>query len=63
VLTNYNLGELYYEKKDYEKAVEYYQKAHLVAPSNAKIIYQIGLTHQKAKNFHAACESYEKVGS
>lgn len=61
VLTNYNLGELYYEKKEYQKAVEHYQKAHTVFPFNAKIIYQIGLTHQKAKNFHAACESYEKA--
>lgn len=61
VLTNYNLGELYYEDKDYQKAVEHYQKAHSVVPSNARILYQIGLTHQKAKNFLAACESYEKA--
>lgn len=61
MLTNYNLGELYYENKDYPKAAEYYQRAHIVFPSNARILYQIGLTHQKAKNFQSACESYEKA--
>jgi len=61
VLTNFNLGELYYEQKEYQKAVECYEKAHAAFPSNARILYQIGLTYQRLKNFQAACESYEKV--
>jgi len=55
------LGELYYGQKDYPKALECYEKAHSGFPSNARILYQIGLTYQKMKNFEAACNSYEKV--
>lgn len=61
VLTNFNLGEFYFEQKEYLKAVEYYEKAHTGFPSNARILFQIGLTYQKLKNFQAACNSYEKV--
>lgn len=59
-LANFKLGFVYYEKKDYEKAVEYYLKALSGVPSLSKsqVYYNLGLAYYKEGDIPKAKDAW-----
>ena len=56
-----NLGVAWYEKGDYEKAVEYTEKAIRLSPNYAAAFNNLGVAHAKQGSFDLAMEYYKKA--
>lgn len=54
----YNLGVIYYKKKDYENALEAYRKALSLNPNFDPAYYNIGLVRFKQKEYLKAVEAF-----
>ena len=57
---NYNLGALYFNKKNYAKALGYFQKELKFDPDNAKIHGQIGRCFHQLRNPESSLRYYRK---
>ena len=55
-----NMGLVYYNKGDYQKAIENYQKALKFFPSYSLCYENLALAYEAIKSFQAAIESYKK---
>jgi len=56
---NYNLGNVYYKKGEYEKALEAYQNSKGVNPLYKE--YNLGNTYAQLQRFDEAIEAYERA--
>jgi len=54
-------GDLYFDKKEYRKALESYNNARAMDPENALIYNKLGFLQYRMKNYKGALESYEKA--
>lgn len=61
--TNSNLvvGNNFYKKHEFAKAIEFYKKELVVNVNNLMVIYNLGLANYKAGNLTDAIKSFEKV--
>jgi tetratricopeptide (TPR) repeat protein len=57
----HNLGLIFANQGNYEKAVEAYTKALEFSPASYRTWYQLGLAHSANGNFKKAIESYNKA--
>lgn len=57
----YNLGEVYYEKKEYGQAAKYYRAALEIEPDFAFALQGLGKTYLASGNASAAIEPLEKA--
>lgn len=55
---HHNLGNVYYRKSDYEKALENYSKALKLCDEDYKVYYDIAVTYIKLKDYNKAIENY-----
>lgn len=60
-ILHYNLGLVYFEKGEYQKAVESFSTATTLVPDDGDIIFNLALSQKKCGDLHGAIESYEKV--
>lgn len=58
--TYYHRGNTYYEKGDYEKAIEAYNTAIILAPTFSEAYFNRGLCYYNLKNFDKAIMDYSK---
>lgn len=58
---NYNIGLAAYNSKNYEKAIEYFEKAIAADANVAKSYDYQARSHGKLKNYEASLASYEKA--
>jgi len=56
-----NIGNSYYQKGEYEKALEYYQKAININPKHTSAHYNIGIIYQNRNEDDKALEYYQKA--
>jgi type IV pilus biogenesis/stability protein PilW len=59
----YNLGVVYFNKKDIDKAIEYYQKAVSLRDDNSNAYYNLGYCQEEKKALPKALEYYKKAAS
>lgn len=57
---NFNLGGLYFDGANYEKAATYYQKAILLNPNSDNGFYRLAATYQKMGMKNAALQNCQK---
>lgn len=60
-LAAYDLGRIYYEKKQYDKALGYFQMAMQRMSTAADLHYYLGLTYEAKKDNKAAIAEYKEV--
>ena len=58
---NYNLGKLYTEIKEYQKAISCYEKTVKINPNYINAYYNLGLLFKLLGKFQKAIECFEKV--
>ena len=58
---NYNLGGLYFDKTNYDKAASFYQKAILLNPQSDNGFYRLAATYQKMGMKNAALQNCQKA--
>ncbi len=58
---NYNLGKLYTEIKEYQKAISCYEKTIKINPNYINAYYNLGLLFKLLGKFQKAIECFEKV--
>ncbi len=58
-----DLGGVYFEKKDFPKALEYFKKAEKIAPNDIIVLYNIAYLFDKTGNETDAENYYAKVAS
>lgn len=58
---NFNLAGLYFEGKNYEKAINYYQKATVLNPKSDDSFYRLAETYQKKGVKNAALQNCQKA--
>lgn len=58
--TYYHRGNTYYEKGDYERAIEAYNTAIILNPTFSEAYFNRGLCHYNLKNFDRAIADYSK---
>jgi len=56
-----NLAQLYFEQKEYEKAIEIYQKYLEISPQNLNVLYNLGIIYYTKKDYDNAISSFEKI--
>ena len=62
--TNFNIGILYYQRKqqeDMEKALTYLKKANELDPYNKIVLYDIAVIHEEKEEYALAEEYYRKL--
>ena len=57
----YNYGKFFHDQKNYEKAIEYYNKSFEINPKNAMSQYNIGNIYFAQKKFKDAIEKFKKA--
>jgi tetratricopeptide (TPR) repeat protein len=60
-VTFYNVGVAYYNAKDYDNAIQYFQKSVTVDPKFTDGYFQIGLTYVAKGDNPKAIEAFKKV--
>ena len=55
------LGNICYEKKEYQKAIEYYEKALEIKPDKHEALNNMGVAYRNMGNHEKAIESYKKA--
>jgi tetratricopeptide (TPR) repeat protein len=55
-----NLATHYYDNKDYDQAIQYYQEALSLEPDNARMYFNMGQACLAAQRFDEALISFEK---
>lgn len=55
------LGSLYYQKKNYEKAIENFDKVMEIDPENTDNLYNIGVTALKLEDYDKAVEAFQAL--
>ncbi len=58
---NYNLGVMFYNQKEYEKALSFLRKALITQPENISALQYSGLTMQHLRKYSDALKSLKKV--
>jgi tetratricopeptide (TPR) repeat protein len=58
-----NLGNLAYQRQDYDKALTWFEKASRLDPENPKILLSLARVRYEKEDFAAARDLYEKVSS
>lgn len=58
---NFNLGGLYFESKNYDKAINYYQKATVLNPKSDDSFYRLAETYQKRGMKNEALQNCQKA--
>jgi tetratricopeptide (TPR) repeat protein len=53
-----NLGKVYYERKQYTKAIYYFRASARMNPHNASPLFNLGLTHEKMGHHRIALEYF-----
>ncbi len=61
VPTLVNLGNIYYLKEDWHKALEYYERAYQRAPSNSRVLLPIARVHHMLENYGLARRTYQQL--
>jgi tetratricopeptide (TPR) repeat protein len=56
-----NLGHLYYSKKDWKSALEFYQQASDVDPNNPHTLLALARVNQELQNYDDAKKSYQRL--
>ena len=56
-----DLGNVYFQKRDYEKAIEYYQKAFKIDPQNPNSYIEMGNAFLSQNKYDEAVRSYRKA--
>lgn len=56
-----NLGNLYFDTKQFDKAITAYEKALALIPNNYNYMTDLGTAYRGNKQFDKAIESYDKV--
>jgi len=57
----YYLGRLYFQNKDYEKAIKAYKRGLIINPKSIILLYEIGLVYFKLKNHNKALRYWRKL--
>ncbi len=56
-----NIGNLYYLKDDAEKALEYYERAAIIAPNKPKVLLFVARANHALENYDETKHSYTKL--
>ncbi len=56
-----NLGNIYYLREDWDKALEYYERAQRQAPSNPRVLLPVARVHHKLENYGFARRTYNQL--
>jgi tetratricopeptide (TPR) repeat protein len=56
-----NLGNIAYLNREWDEALDYYERAGRQSPSNAVILVNIGRVHHELENYGSAKRAYSKV--
>lgn len=56
-----NLGNIYYIKKNYDKALSYYNKAYDIAPNNKLVLLYIARINHDLENYGSTAKAYKKL--
>ena len=57
----YHLGRLYFQNKDYEKAIKIYERGLTINPKSIILLYEIGLAYLKLKKHNRALKYWRKL--
>jgi tetratricopeptide (TPR) repeat protein len=57
-----DLGNLYYDREDWDKAIAMYEKARRKAPKNANLLSDLGAAHRNRGEFDLAVAYFQKAG-
>jgi tetratricopeptide (TPR) repeat protein len=57
----YYEGKLYFQEKDYKKAIKIYREGLKVNPQSAILLYEIGMAYCRLKNYHMASKYWKKL--
>jgi tetratricopeptide (TPR) repeat protein len=57
----YNMGNAYYELRNYHEAIRYYQKAIINGSNHAKAYYNMGNAYYELRSYHEAIRYYQKA--
>lgn len=60
-ILHYNLGLIYFEQDEYQKALESFSIASALVPEDADITFNLALSQKKCGDLSGAIKSYEKV--
>jgi len=56
-----NLANLYFENKEYDKAIEVYQRYLKIVPKNLSALYNLAIIYYAKKDFNNAILNLEKI--
>ncbi|MFH1353651.1 MAG: O-antigen ligase family protein [bacterium] len=54
-----NTGYYFYENKNYDAAIKYFEKAHRHSPTSGKITYYLGMSYIAVKNYPKAIQAFQ----
>lgn len=57
----YYLGNLYFQKKNYKKAIKIYKEGLKINPKSLILLYEIGLAYSKLKNKKKVLKYWKKL--
>jgi tetratricopeptide (TPR) repeat protein len=57
----YYLGRLYFQNKEYKKAIKVYKEGLKINPRAIILLYEIGLAYSKLKNHNKALRYWKKL--
>lgn len=60
-LAAYDLGRIYFEQKNYDKALSYFQISAKRMPAMADVHYYLGMTYEAKKDYEQATTEYKEV--
>ena len=57
----YYLGRLYFQARDYRKAIKMYEEGLTINPQSIILLYEIGLVYSKVNDYEKACEYWRRL--
>jgi len=57
----YYEGKLYFQEKDYKRAIKIYKEGLKVDSKSTILLYEIGVAYCKSKNYHMASKYWRKL--
>ncbi|MBN2382409.1 AAA family ATPase [bacterium] len=61
LLCHEKLGNLYYQKENYYRALKHYEDALSVEPDNIRILFNLGLVNKKLKEYDRAIDIFNRL--
>jgi len=57
----YHEGKLYFQEKDYKKAIKIYKEGLKINSQSIILLHEIGITYCKLKNYYTASKYWKKL--